>query len=105
MREALESAGALAEGETGYTHAKELWGHMAVAQNTQGMEIVVAALDVGEVSNDHHPYYEAAFTSSYEAAFTSSPTGELTPLEIRRYGSMWLALKGSRIGSLLRPVL
>ena len=60
----LDSRGALVEGEPGYTLAKELWGHVALGRNAQGADLVVAALAGGEVSNDHHSYYEAAFAGS-----------------------------------------
>jgi hypothetical protein len=102
VRAALESRGALAEGEPGYVHAKELWGHVAVGRNAQGTEIVVAALNGGEASNDHYPYYEAAFAAS--------PSGELSPLRIRRYWfdvaglegiAHWLgALAGGLVGTI-----
>jgi hypothetical protein len=45
--------------------------------------MVVAALWGGEVSNDHHPYYEVAFTSL--------PTGALHLLGMRQY---WFDVAG-----------
>jgi len=86
IRRTLESRGALVEGESGYPHAKELWGHGAIGRNVQGAEMVVAALWGGEVSDDHHPYYEAAFASS--------PTGELKPLSVRQYWFDFAGLEG-----------
>jgi hypothetical protein len=60
-RNVLDSAGALVAGDAGYTHAKELWGHVAIGRDARGSDVVLAALWSGEVSNDHHAYYEAAF--------------------------------------------
>jgi hypothetical protein len=74
IREALDSRGALVAGQPGYTHAKELWGHVAIGRNTNGVQVVAAALPGGEVSNDHHPYYEVAFATS--------PAGALELLDL-----------------------
>ena len=86
IREALDSRGVLLAGQAGYTHAKELWGHVAIGRNADGGQMVVAALWGGEVSNDHHPYYEVAFASL--------PTGALQPLGMRQYWFDFAGLEG-----------
>jgi hypothetical protein len=83
IRNSLESRGAVIEGERGYTHAKELWGHVAVGRTTDRSQIVAAALWGGEASNDHHPYYEATFLMS--------PAGELSMSGMRQY---WFDVAG-----------
>jgi hypothetical protein len=83
IRDTLDSAGALAEGEAGYTHAKSLGGHVAMGRDRQGRERIVAALFGGEASNDHHPYYEAAFERTSD--------GRLRLLGVRRY---WFDVAG-----------
>jgi hypothetical protein len=83
IRETLESRGMLRAGQPGYTHAKELWGHIAIGRDARGAQIVVAALWGGEVSNDHHPYYEVAFRSA--------PTGALQLFEHHQY---WFDVAG-----------
>ena len=86
IREALDSRGALLAGQPGYTHAKELWGHVAIGRNTNGVQTVAAALWGGEVSNDHHPYYEVAFANS--------PAGALELLALRQYWFDFAGVEG-----------
>lgn len=73
-------------GESGYDHAKTLWGHVVAGHDAQGNQILVAALWGGEVSNDHRPYYEAAFTQSL--------TGELHLVRVRHYWWDFAGLEG-----------
>ena len=78
IRDALDAAGALIPAESpDYKYAKELWGHVAVGRDARGRELVAAALLAGEVSNDHHPYYEAVLRRS--------PGGQLEVLRVRHF--------------------
>ena len=86
IEEALESRGVLRPGQPGYTHAKELWGHVAIGRDARGSELIVASLWGGEVSNDHHPYYEVAFESP--------PRGALQILAMRQYWFDFAGLEG-----------
>lgn len=77
VREALDAAGVLVAGEPQYQYAKTIWGNVAIGRTKAGGELVLAAVWAGEVSNDHHPYYEAKFART--------DTGQLTLLGARRY--------------------
>lgn len=62
--EELRKAGLLAASEQGYNSIKGLRGVLVEGTDGSGGRIVVVAASGGEVSNDHYPFYEAAFTSA-----------------------------------------
>jgi hypothetical protein len=59
----------------------------ATGVDTQNRQTVLAAVWGGEVSNDHHAYYEAAFARA--------PTGKLMLLGVRRYWFDFAGLEGA----------
>jgi hypothetical protein len=79
----LDANGVLVAGEPGYPLAKKLWGHVAVGRGRDGGEIVASALWSGEVSDDHHAYYETLFSRS--------PSGDLRVVGVRQY---WFDVAG-----------
>lgn len=61
VRDALSRRGILIPGERGYPHATDLYGSIGLGRSRSGKPLVLAAVYGGEVSNDHHAYYEAIF--------------------------------------------
>jgi len=86
VREALDVAGVLVAGEPQYQYAKTIWGNVAIGRAKAGEELVLAAVWAGEVSNDHHPYYEAKFSRT--------DAGQLKLLDVRRYWWDFAGLEG-----------
>ena len=82
----LAAAGVLRTGDPGYPNAGRLQGHIAVGRNSCGQPIVLAALNGSEASNDHYPYYEAAFDVS--------PRGELVLSRLRFYWFDFAGIEG-----------
>ena len=60
---ALEATGRLEEGERGYPDARTLSGIAVEAVGRDGRPLLFVGARGGEVSNDHHPYYEFLFTT------------------------------------------
>jgi hypothetical protein len=58
---ALAASGNLVPASPEYPNTTRLSGNLAVAFTRAGNPCVLAALSGGEVSNDHRPFYEAAF--------------------------------------------
>ncbi len=58
----LERTGRLEAGEPGYDHAKDLRGVVIEAEGSDGQPLLFVGVQGGEVSNDHHPYYEFLFS-------------------------------------------
>jgi hypothetical protein len=58
----LERTGRLEAGEPGYDHAKDLRGVVIEADGSDGKPLLFVGVQGGEVSNDHHPYYEFLFS-------------------------------------------
>lgn len=63
LHRALDETGRLEVGEPGYDEAKHLAGVAIEAKDRDGRPIVFVGVGGGEVSNDHHPYYEFLFTT------------------------------------------
>jgi hypothetical protein len=57
----LEATQLLHQGATGYDRARELTGIGLVAEGREGKRYLIVGVTGGEVSNDHHPYYEFLF--------------------------------------------
>jgi hypothetical protein len=68
LYQALESTGRLENGAHRYVHAKELSGIVVEALEQNGRPLLFVAVRGGEVSNDHHPYYEFLFTTDSPGA-------------------------------------
>jgi hypothetical protein len=62
LYQVLNESGRLEDGEPGYDHAKELSGIVVEAIGRDGRPLLFVGVRGGEVSNDHHPYYEFVFT-------------------------------------------
>ena len=60
---ALEATGRLEDGERGYPDARKLGGIAVEAVGRDGRPLLFVGVRGGEVSNDHHPYYEFLFTT------------------------------------------
>jgi hypothetical protein len=60
----IARTGRLEPGEAGYDHAKDLQGVVIEAQGSDGMPLVFVGVQGGEISNDHHPYYEFLFSGA-----------------------------------------
>ena len=63
LYQVLDNTGRLEWGEPGYTRAKELRGIVIEARSHDNRHLLFAGVQGGEVSNDHHPYYEFLFAS------------------------------------------
>jgi hypothetical protein len=96
VRTTMRENGLLVDSSPEYPYADTLWGHLAVGSDRTGGTVAIAGLWSGEISNDHHVYYEAAFSIS--------PTGQLRLLRWhRRYYDFaglegiahWLAASGA----------
>jgi hypothetical protein len=74
----VDETGRIEEGEPGYWGAKNLRGLVVEALGRDGSRLVFVGVWGGEVSNDHHPYYEFLFT-------TDSPDGQLKLLSTQRF--------------------
>jgi hypothetical protein len=74
----VDETGRIEEGEPGYWGAKNLRGLVVEALGRDGSRLVFVGVWGGEVSNDHHPYYEFLFT-------TDSPDGQLRLLSTQRF--------------------
>lgn len=57
----LERRKMLFDGEPGYRSARDLRGLIVLAKGVDGNDYVLAALNGGEVSNDHYPQYHLIF--------------------------------------------
>jgi hypothetical protein len=68
----------LEAGETGYDHARDLRGVVIEAEGSDGSPLVFAGVQGGEVSNDHHPYYEFLFSGP-------DPAGALKLLSVQQF--------------------
>src|SRR5262249_60800422 len=64
----LEATGRLEGGEPGYSDAKRLGGIAVEALGADGRPLLFVGVQGGEVSNDHHPYYEFLFTTDSPGA-------------------------------------
>jgi hypothetical protein len=63
LYQVLEATGWLEDGEPGYADAKRLSGIVVEALDQDGRPLLFVGVCGGEVSNDHHPYYEFLFTT------------------------------------------
>ena len=61
LYQVLDETGRLEAGEAGYPDAKELSGIVVEALGRDGRPQLFVGVRGGEVSNDHHPYYEFLF--------------------------------------------
>jgi hypothetical protein len=68
LYQVLEFTGRLENGKPGYEHAKELRGIVVEALGQDGRPLLFVGVCGGEVSNDHHPYYEFLFTTDSPGA-------------------------------------
>jgi hypothetical protein len=59
----LDQTGRIEAGEPGYGDARKLDGIVVEALERDGRPLLFVGVRGGEVSNDHHPYYEFLFTS------------------------------------------
>ena len=57
----LETTQLLRQGSPGYDRATELTGIAVLADAQEGQRFLIVGVTGGEVSNDHHPYYEFLF--------------------------------------------
>jgi hypothetical protein len=62
LYQVLNETGRLEAGEPGYPDAKKLSGIVVEALGRDGRPLLFVGVCGGEVSNDHHPYYEFLFT-------------------------------------------
>ena len=61
MYDWLDGTGKLAEGVSGYDHAKEVQGIALEAEGSKGERYLFVGVTGRQVSNDHYPYYEFLF--------------------------------------------
>jgi hypothetical protein len=61
LYQVLDETGRLEDGEPGYGDAKTLSGIVVEALGRDGRPLLFVGVRGGEVSNDHHPYYEFLF--------------------------------------------
>lgn len=74
----LRQRNVLAAGEPGYEQAQRFdYAYLAIARTDRSTPLLLLATRGGQVSNDHYPYYEAAFEIT--------PAGELEPLQINHF--------------------
>ena len=78
LYQVLDESGLLEDGEPGYGDAKELSGIVVEALGRDGRPLLFVGVRGGEVSNDHHPYYEFLFTRD-------SAAGHLKLLSSQRF--------------------
>jgi hypothetical protein len=59
----LEATGLLVSGEPGYPHARWLYGALVEFEDDTGQVLTFVGLTSGQVSNDHHAYYELVLSA------------------------------------------
>jgi hypothetical protein len=83
----MERREMLFDGDPGYPYARELRGLIVLAKGVDGNEYVLAALNGGQVSNDHYPQYHLIFRVD---------GGSLRVISSERYFQDFAGIEGAR---------
>jgi hypothetical protein len=83
----MERRKMLFDGVPGYPYARELRGLIVLAKGVDGNEYVLAALNGGQVSNDHYPQYHLLFRVD---------SGALRLVSSDRYFQDFAGIEGAR---------